>query len=69
MAKRAYDGKILRNLALNSSIPTPMRGLLMFLVAASHNSAYTYAANKTILRQAGIGNNNLVDVGVVDDGR
>jgi hypothetical protein len=55
MAKQIYDGKIIRNLALNTNIPSPMRSLFVYLVAASHNKAYTYAANKTILRQAGIG--------------
>jgi hypothetical protein len=55
MAKQVYDSKIMRNLALNTNIPSPMRSLLVYLVAVSHNKAYTYAANKTILRQAGIG--------------
>jgi hypothetical protein len=55
MAKRVYDGKIMRNLALNTNISSPMRSLLMYLIAVSHNNAYAYAANKTILKQAGIG--------------
>jgi hypothetical protein len=55
MTKRVYDGKIMRNLALNANLSSPMRSLLIYLVAVSHNKAYTYAANKTILKQTGIG--------------
>jgi len=53
--KRIYDGKILRNLALHPGILSPMRALLIYMIAASHNRPFTYSATATILKRAGIG--------------
>jgi hypothetical protein len=55
MSKRAHDASILRNVILRAGIPAPMRALLLYLVAACRNNAYTYATVEIIMKQTGIG--------------